>query len=85
MKDNSRLHGDLCRVTLYLFTVFNIAVDAVVRQWLAGGCNLDIAHHGQGCTLQEKGETFYSDDRRITRMDSGWVQESFGEIAWLFE
>ena len=62
-------------------TIFNIVVDAVVRQWLAVVCDLEILHHGQGCTVGGKGETLYSNNIRITSMGRGWVNDSYGETV----
>ena len=45
--------------------LFNIISGAVVQQWLAGVCNLDIVHHGIGSTMVEKDTSFNNDDEII--------------------
>jgi hypothetical protein len=66
-------------------TIFNIVVDAVVRQWLSQVCNDAVAMNGLDYEVGEKCVLFYADDGLVAAMDKGWVQESFDTLINLFE
>jgi hypothetical protein len=66
-------------------TIFNIVVDAVVRQWLSHVCSNAVAMDGLDYEVGEKYFLFYADDGLVAAMDKDWVQESFDTLINLFE
>ena len=61
--------------------VFNILVDTLVRAWLEEVYNSEIAKHGLGHTVGERGVYFYTNYGRILGEDVEWVRWSFGSLV----
>jgi hypothetical protein len=66
-------------------TIFNIVVDAVVRQWLSQVCSNAVVMDGLDYEVGEKCVLFYADHGLVGAMDKDWVQESFDTLINLFE
>ena len=64
-------------------TIFNVVVDAVVRNWLKG---IKTAKEEKGA----KGEghfsaIFYADDRMVGALDPKWLQGAFSALVAIFD
>ena len=57
--------------------MFNVCVDAVVREWLHQTLGEEAAHNGLGDQVAEILVAFYIDDGLIASRDPDWLQESF--------
>ena len=56
--------------------IFNIVVDALVREVLDVVCGTQEAQHGLGWEVWERNVVFYSDDGRIAGHDHMWIQDA---------
>ncbi len=65
--------------------MFNVCVDAVVREWLHQTLGEEVAHDGIGDRVAEVLVAFYVDDGLIASRDPVWLQESFDILIGLFE
>ena len=65
--------------------MFNVCVDAVVREWLHQTLGAEAARDGIGERVAEILVAFYVDDGRIASRDPVWLQESFDILIGLFE
>ncbi len=65
--------------------MFNVCVDAVVREWLHQVLGEEAAHNGLGDQVAEILVAFYVDDGLIASRDWDWLQKSFGVLIGLFE
>ena len=66
-------------------TLFNIMVDAVVRETLQDICGPQEAKHGFGWTAGEHNICFYADDGRIAGQDPIWVLTALTTMVGVFE
>jgi hypothetical protein len=65
--------------------MFNVCVDAVVREWLYQTLDEDIARDRIGDQVAEILVAFYVDDGHIASQDPVWLQELFDILIGLFE
>jgi hypothetical protein len=65
--------------------MFNVCVDAVVREWLHQTLDEEAAHDGLGDQVVEILVAFYVNDELIDSRDPDWLQESFDVLIGLFE
>jgi hypothetical protein len=65
--------------------MFNVCVDAIVREWLCRTLDKDIARDGIGNLVAKILVAFYVNDGLIASCDPFWLQESFNIIIRLFE
>jgi len=65
--------------------MFNVCVDAVVREWLHQTLGEEAARDGLGDRAAEILVAFYVDDGLIASRDPVWLQESFDVLIGLFE
>jgi hypothetical protein len=65
--------------------MFNVCVDAAVREWLCQMLDKDAARNGIGARVAEILVAFYVDDGLIASHDPVWLQESFNIQIGLFE
>jgi hypothetical protein len=65
--------------------MFNVCVDAVVREWLYQTLDEDIAQDRIGNQVAKILVAFYVNDGFIASRDPGWLQESFDILIGLFE
>jgi hypothetical protein len=65
--------------------MFNVCVNAIVREWLYQMLDEDIARDGIGDRVAKILVAFYIDDGRIASQDPVWLQESFNILIGLFE
>jgi hypothetical protein len=65
--------------------MFNVCVDAVVREWLHQTLGEEAAHNGLGNQVVEILVACYVDDGLIASCDPDWLQESFDVLIGLFE
>ncbi len=65
--------------------MFNVCVDAVVREWLYQMLDEDIARDGIGDRVAEIPVAFYVNNGLIASRDPVWLQESFDILIGLFE
>jgi hypothetical protein len=65
--------------------MFNVCVDAVVREWLHQTLGEEVARDGIGDRVAEILVAFYVDDGIIASRDPVWLQESFDILIGLFE
>ena len=65
--------------------MFNVCVNAVVREWLHQTLGEEAARDGIGDRVAETLVTFYVDDGLIASRDPVWLQESFDILIGLFE
>jgi hypothetical protein len=65
--------------------MFNVCVDAVVREWLCQMLDKDIAHDGIGNQVVKILVVFYIDDGLIASHDPFWLLELFDILIGLFE
>jgi hypothetical protein len=65
--------------------MFNVCVDAVVREWLYQTLDKDIARNGIGNRMAKILVAFYIDDELIVTRDPFWLQELFDILIGLFE
>ncbi len=61
--------------------MFNVCVDAVVREWLHQTLGEEAAHDVLGDGVAEILMAFYVDDRLIASRDPVWLQESLTSSA----
>jgi hypothetical protein len=65
--------------------IFNVVVDAVVREWLRQSLGEEAARHGLGDLVKTKMVAFYADDGVLSARCPEWLQESFSILVGLFE
>jgi hypothetical protein len=65
--------------------MFNVCVNAVVREWLHQTLGEEAARDGLGDRVAEIMVAFYVDDGLIASRDPVWLQESFDVLIGLFE
>ncbi len=65
--------------------MFNVCVDAVVREWLHQTLGDDAARERIGDDVAQWLVAFYIDDRLVARRDPVWLQASFDILVGLFE
>jgi hypothetical protein len=65
--------------------VFNVCVDAIVREWLCQTLDKDAAQNGIGTQAAEILVAFYVNDGLIASCDPVWLQEPFFILIGLFE
>ena len=65
--------------------MFNVCVDAVVREWLYQTLGEEAACDGIGDRVAEILVAFYVDDGLIASRDPVWLQDSFDILIRLFE
>ncbi len=65
--------------------MFNVCVDAIVREWLHQTLGEEAALNGLGEHVVEILVAFYINDRLIVSCDPVWLQESFDVLIGLFE
>jgi hypothetical protein len=65
--------------------MFNMCVDAVVREWLHQVLGDDAARGGIGDDVAEWLVAFYIDDGLVASRDPVWLQSSFDVLVGLFE
>jgi hypothetical protein len=65
--------------------MFNVCVDAVVREWLHQTLGDDAARQGIGDKVAEWMVAFYIDDGLVTSRDPVWLQSSLDILVSLFE
>ena len=66
-------------------TLYNIIVDAVVRETIQEICGPQEDQHGFWWSMGEHKVCFYTDDGRITGRDTIWVQEALKTMVRMFE
>ena len=66
-------------------TLFNIIVDAVVRETLQEICGPQEAQHSFGWSSGEQNIFFYADDGRIAGRDPIWVQTALTKMVRIFD
>ncbi len=65
--------------------MFNVCVDAIVREWLYQTLDENIARDGIGDRVAKILVAFYVDDGLIASQDPVWLQELFNILIGLFE
>ncbi len=65
--------------------MFNVCVDAVIREWLHRTLGEDAAHNGIVDRVAQILVKFYVNDGLIASRDTVWLQESFDILVKLFE
>jgi hypothetical protein len=65
--------------------MFNVCVNALVREWLHQMLGEEAARNGLGECVVEILVVFYVDDGLIASHDPVWLQESFDVLIGLFE
>jgi hypothetical protein len=65
--------------------MFNVCVDAVVREWLHQVLGDDAARGGIGNDVAKWLVAFYIDDGLVASRDPVWLQSSFNVLVGLFE
>ncbi len=65
--------------------MFNVCVDAIVREWLHQMLGEEAARDGLGDRVAKILVAFYVNDGLITSCDPVWLQESFDILIGLFE
>ena len=65
--------------------MFNVCVDAVVREWLHLAIGNDAVHEGIGDDVAKWLVAFYIDKKLVTSRDPVWLQSSFDILVNLFE
>ena len=65
-------------------TIFNIIVDAVVRETIQEICGPQEDQHGFGWSAGEHNICFYADDGRISGQYPIWVQAALRKIVRIF-
>ena len=65
--------------------IFNVVVDAVVREWLRQSLGEEAARHGLGDLVATIMVAFYADDGVLSARCPEWLQESFTTLVGLFE
>jgi hypothetical protein len=65
--------------------MFNVCVDAVVREWLCQTLDKVVARDGIGNQVAKILVAFYVNDGLIASRDPFWLQESFDILIGLFE
>ena len=65
--------------------MFNVCVNAVVREWLHQTLDEEVACDGIGDRVADILVAFYVDDGPIASRDPVWLQESFDILIGLFE
>ena len=66
-------------------TIFNIVVDAVVREVLPEVCGPQEAHHGFVWVAGDHTILFYAYDRQIAGHNTIWVQTALAAMVRMFE
>ena len=70
---------------LTLTTIFNVALDNVVRNWLSTTVEDDtVIHDGLGHAVRQSMGVFYTDDGIIGSQDQDWLQGSLNILIELF-
>jgi hypothetical protein len=65
--------------------MFNVCVDAVVREWLHQTLGDDAARQGIGDKVAKWMVAFYIDNGLVASRDPVWLQSSFDILVGLFE
>ncbi len=65
--------------------MYNMCVDAVVREWLHQKLGDDTARQGIGDEVAKWMVAFYIDDGLVASRDPVWLQSSFNILVSLFE
>ena len=65
--------------------IFNVVVDAVVREWLRQSLGEEAARHGLGDLVATIMVAFYADDGVLSARCPEWLQESFATLVGMFE
>ena len=65
--------------------IFNIVVNAVVREFLLEVCGPQEAHHGFRWAAGEHNTRFYVDDGRIAGYNPIWSQKALTAMLRIFE
>jgi len=65
--------------------IFNVMVDAIVREWLRQMLGAEAAAEGYGDFVKVFLALFYADDAIIAHRDPAWLQESLNVLIELFE
>ena len=65
--------------------IFNIVVDAVVRETLEVVCAPQEARNGMGWAAGERNLIFYADGERISGRDHIWVQDALAVPVVMFQ
>jgi hypothetical protein len=65
--------------------MFNVCVDAVVREWLRQCLGDDAAWMGIGEAVRDHVVAFFADDRLVAARCPEWLQSSFTILIHLFE
>ena len=66
-------------------TIFNVVVDAVVRQWLPLATQEAERRGGRGRERRHQSALFYADDGMIASTDPRWLQWAFTILVGLFD
>ena len=65
--------------------IFNVMVDAIIREWLRLVLGEEVAKSGLGERIRQFLVAFYADDGLIQSYRPGLLQEAFDELISLFE
>ncbi len=65
--------------------MFNVCVDAVVREWLQQVLGDNAAQKGLGEAARDHAVVFFVDDRLVVARCPEWLQSSFTILVNLFE
>ena len=65
--------------------IFNVVVDAVVREWLRQTLGVEVARQGLGDLARTILVAFYADDGVLSARCPEWLQNSFTILVGLFE
>ena len=66
-------------------TIFNVVVDAVIRNWVHGVVEKAEARGETGREGRHQAALFYSDDGMVALSDPAWLQGAFNALVGLFD
>ena len=66
-------------------TIFNVVVDAVVRNWVQGIMEDAEARGGTGQEGRHQAALFYADDGMVISSDPAWLQGAFTALVGIFD
>ena len=66
-------------------TIFNVVVDAVVRNWVHRVVEEEEARGETGREVRHQAELFYANDGTVTSSDPAWLQGAFNALVGLFD
>ena len=66
-------------------TIFNVVVDAVVRQWVTGVISDSEAQEELGQEGRHQAALFYADDGMVASLDPVWLQGAYNTLVGLFD